>query len=43
MGTFASGKNSFELNVSDLSAGNYNVSLVVDGASMFTKTLSVTK
>lgn len=43
MGTFASGKNSFELNVSDMSAGNYNVSLVVDGANMFTKTLSVTK
>ena len=43
MGTFANGKNSFELNVSDFTAGNYQVSLVVDGANMFTKTLSVTK
>jgi hypothetical protein len=35
--------NNFELNVAGLNAGNYEVSLVIGGARMFTKTLLVKK
>jgi Secretion system C-terminal sorting domain len=43
MGKFSAGKNSFDLNVSSYNAGNYTVSLVVDGSRMFTKVLNVVR
>jgi hypothetical protein len=43
LGKYTPGMNNFELNVAGLNAGNYEVSLVIGGARMFTKTLSVKK
>ncbi len=43
LGKYTPGRNNFELNVAGLNAGNYEVSLVIGGARMFTKTLSVKK
>jgi hypothetical protein len=43
LGKYTPGMNNFELNVTGLNAGNYEVSLVIGGSRMFTKTLSVKK
>ena len=43
LGKYTPGMNNFELNVAGLNAGNYEVSLVIGGSRMFTKTLSVKK
>jgi hypothetical protein len=43
LGKFTPGMNNFELSVAGLNAGNYEVSLVIGGARMFTKTLVVKK
>lgn len=43
LGQFTPGMNNFELNVAGLNAGSYEVSLVIGGARMFTKTLLVKK
>jgi hypothetical protein len=43
LGKYTPGMNNFELNVAGLNAGNYEVSLVIGGTRMFTKTLSVKK
>jgi hypothetical protein len=43
LGDFQAGQNNFELNVSNYSAGHYNVSLVIAGEKMFTKKMSVIK
>ncbi|MCC6599754.1 MAG: T9SS type A sorting domain-containing protein [Crocinitomicaceae bacterium] len=43
IGRFMPGTNTFDLNVSKYSAGNYTFSLVIDGAYLFSRQLSVIK
>jgi hypothetical protein len=42
-GIFNAGTQSFDLNVSDIAAGNYMLNIVLDGASMVSTQLVVSK
>jgi len=43
MGSFPAGQNNFQFDASNMAAGNYTLSLVIDGQNMFTKHMNVIK
>lgn len=43
LGSFQAGQNTFQFDASNMAAGNYTLSLVIDGANMFTKHMNVIK
>lgn len=43
LGSFQAGQNNFQFDASNMAAGNYTMSLVIDGTNMFTKHMNVIK